>query len=57
MNAMVVYRAYVIGPHDHFIGVHRIECADDRDAIDRARHYADGHDIEIWRPNRTRRRL
>jgi hypothetical protein len=47
-DAMSEYRVYVIGYDGHFI---KLECADDKAAIESAKQFIDGHDIELWQAN------
>lgn len=46
------YRVYVVGPDRHFIEKFEFQCADDDQAIERAKQYVDGHDIELWQQGR-----
>ena len=32
----------------HFTGVFDLECADDAEAMERAKQLVDGHDVELW---------
>jgi hypothetical protein len=43
---------YVIDGHDHIIEHIELDCADDNAAIEYAKHYIDGHDIELWQLDR-----
>jgi hypothetical protein len=45
---MAEYRAYAVGVDGHFIGFEPLICADDAEAIEKARRLVDGHDIELW---------
>ncbi len=45
---MADYRAYSVGLDGHFISFDAIICANDEDAIEKAKRYVDGHDIELW---------
>jgi len=45
---MAEYRAYAVGQDEHFIGFEPLVCADDAEAIDKAKRLVDGHDIELW---------
>jgi hypothetical protein len=49
---MTEYRAYTVGTDGHFIGYQPLVCADDTEAIARARLLVDGHDIELWSGDR-----
>jgi hypothetical protein len=45
---MAEYRAYTVGIDGHFVGYQPLICADDAEAITKARRLVDGHDIELW---------
>ena len=45
---MAEYRAYVVGSDGHFIDSFVLECADDTEAMERAKQLVDGHDVELW---------
>jgi hypothetical protein len=45
---MVDYRAYTVGADGHFIGFEPMICADDVEAIEKAKRLVDGHDVELW---------
>jgi hypothetical protein len=45
---MPEYRAYVVGSDGHFINAFELECADDTEAVERAKQLVNGHDIELW---------
>jgi hypothetical protein len=45
---VVDYRAYTVGIDGHFIGYEPMKCADDIEAIEKAKRFVDGHDIELW---------
>jgi hypothetical protein len=42
------YRAYGVGRDGHFNGFEPLICADDAEAIAKAKRLVDGHDIELW---------
>lgn len=42
------YRAYLIDRDGHITGVRLVAAEDDRGALETARQYVDGHDIEVW---------
>jgi hypothetical protein len=42
------YRAYFVRADGHFAGVNEIYCANDQEALERARQIADRSDIELW---------
>jgi hypothetical protein len=54
MQAMVDYRVYFysVGLDGHFIRFDAIVCANDEEAIEKAKRYVDGHDIELWSGDR-----
>ena len=45
---MPEYRVYTVGRDGHFIGIEPLTCADDSEAIQKAKHLVDGHDVELW---------
>lgn len=49
---MPVYRAYIVGRHDQFIGVVQLDCADDDSAVKSAMPLVDSHDVELWQMDR-----
>jgi hypothetical protein len=51
------YRAYTVGCDGHFTGFEPLVCADDSEAIEKAKRLIDGHDIELWSGNRLVTRL
>jgi hypothetical protein len=54
---MAEYRAYTVGVEGHFVGYQPLVCADDAEAITKARRLVDGHDIELWSGPRLVTRL
>jgi hypothetical protein len=42
------YRAYSVGRDGHFDGIERPTCADDAEAIEKAKQLVDGQDVELW---------
>jgi hypothetical protein len=49
MSDEVEYRAYVVGLDEHYTGVpHSFIAANDDAALEHARQFVDGHDIELW---------
>jgi hypothetical protein len=54
---IVDYRAYIVGNDGHFIGFEPLVCADDSEAIEKAKHLASKHPVEIWSGERLVRRL
>jgi hypothetical protein len=45
---MAEYRAYTVGRDGHFVDAEPLVCADDAEAIEKAKRLVDGHDIELW---------
>ena len=45
---MAAYRAYTVGHDGNFIGFDSLVCADDAEAIEKAKRLVDGHDVELW---------
>ena len=54
---MVYYRAYVVGSDDKFQIAHSLECENDEAAIEAARQFVDGNDVELWQQGRKVARL
>jgi hypothetical protein len=54
---MAEYRAYTVGRDGHFIGFEPLVCADDYEAMEKAKGLVDGHDIELWNGLRSVSRL
>jgi hypothetical protein len=49
MSDDVEYRAYVVGPDGHYTHApHGFLARNDDAALEYARQFVDGHDIEIW---------
>jgi hypothetical protein len=45
----ISYRIYTIGRSGHFLGGSEVvECADDKEAVEKAMQLAGGLDVEIW---------
>jgi hypothetical protein len=42
------YRAFVLNDAGHVIKRHDFEAQDDARAVQIARQYVDGHDVEVW---------
>jgi hypothetical protein len=42
------YRAYLLDENDHIFRRHDFEAANDTSALETARQYVDGHDVEAW---------
>ena len=49
---MTDYRVYVIGSDGHFVKAILLDCADDRAAMESAKQFINGHDIELWQRDR-----
>ena len=45
---MAEYRAYTMDSDEHFLGFEPLVCADDTEAIEKAKGMVGGHDIELW---------
>ena len=45
---MADYRAYIIGTDGQFFKAIAIDCDRDEEAIERAKTFVDGHDVELW---------
>jgi hypothetical protein len=45
---MADYRAYTLDHEMHFIGFEPMICADDSEAIERAKKLVAGYGIELW---------
>jgi hypothetical protein len=56
-RGMAEYRAYSVGIDGHFVGFEALVCADDAEAIEKAKRLVDGHDIELWSGDRFLIRL
>jgi hypothetical protein len=49
---MADYRVYFVGADGHFFDAVALVCADDAEAIEKAKQLAHGHDIELWQLDR-----
>ncbi len=49
---MTFYRVYFIGNDGHFVSVIELDCPNDNAAIESARQFINGHDIELWQEDR-----
>jgi hypothetical protein len=49
---MAEYRAYLIGDDGHFYDAVSLVCADDAEAMEKAKRLAVGHDVELWQLDR-----
>ena len=45
---MPEYRAYMIGHEGHFVGYEPLVCADDGEAIEKAKLLSRQHPVELW---------
>jgi hypothetical protein len=45
---MVEYRIYTVGDDGHFTGFEPLVCENDARAIEKAKQFLDGHDLQIW---------
>jgi hypothetical protein len=48
MNKEVGYRAYTVGSDGHFTNSHEFFAENDDAALEYARQFVDGHDVELW---------
>jgi hypothetical protein len=49
---MTDYRVYIVGDDDRIMKRIDLDCADDSAAIEYAKQYIDGRDIELWQGDR-----
>jgi hypothetical protein len=49
---MPEYRVYTIGLDGRFVRSDEIISSDDVEAIEAARQFVDGHDVELWQRDR-----
>jgi hypothetical protein len=49
---MTDYRVYIIGNDGHFVSAIQLDCPDDNAAIESAKQFINGHDIELWQGDR-----
>jgi hypothetical protein len=47
-DSLAYYRAYVLDEDGRIRRAIELDCADDATALEEARQYADGHDVELW---------
>ena len=52
VNQMTEYRACSIGADGHFVGFEPLICANDAEAIDKAKRLIGVHGIELWQADR-----
>jgi hypothetical protein len=48
LHAMANYRAYALGQDGHFVGVEALVCADDAEAVEKAKRVFSGQSLELW---------
>jgi hypothetical protein len=48
MHHMTDYRAYVIGEDGHFFKAFPLDCANDGEAIEKAKSLVESHNVELW---------
>jgi hypothetical protein len=48
MTTLNEYRAYVLDSNDHVVARHDIEADNGTAALELAKQYVDGHDVEVW---------
>ena len=46
------YRAFIVGYDGHFQQAIEMVCLNDEEAIEQAKQYVDGHDVELWQLGR-----
>jgi hypothetical protein len=51
------YRAYIVGDDGHFIGFEPLVCADDSEAIEKAKRLVSKNPVDIWSGERFVQRL
>jgi hypothetical protein len=49
---MTYYRAYIVSSDDHFLEAIELDCASDAAAIESAKQFLNGHDVEVWQADR-----
>ena len=54
---MIEYRAFIVGSDGHFAGFEPLICADDAEAIAKAKRLVVDHDVELWSGDRLVTRL
>ncbi len=45
---MPEYRVFLVGHDGHFSGFEAMVCDNDAKAIEEAKQFVDGHDVELW---------
>ena len=46
---MPEYRAFLLDKSDHIVRRQDFEAENDASALETARQYVDGHDVEVWK--------
>ena len=54
---MIEYRAFIVGSDGHFAGFDPLICADDAEAIAKAKRLVVDHNVELWSGDRLVTRL
>ena len=54
---MIEYRAFIVGSDGHFAGFEPLICADDAEAIAKAKRLVVDHNVELWSGDRLVTRL
>jgi hypothetical protein len=54
---MPAYRAYFIDKDDRVVSFKPVEADSDEEALEAARQFVDGHDVEVWLLDRMVGRL
>jgi len=54
---MPEYRAFLLDKNDHIVKRHDFEAENDTSALETARQYVDGHDVEVWKRSQILGRL
>jgi hypothetical protein len=49
---MTDYRVYFIGNDGHFVRAIQLDCPNDNAAIESAKQFIDGFDLELWQRDR-----
>jgi hypothetical protein len=49
---MPYYRAYIIGQDGHFEEAISLDCRDDTTAVESAKQFVNGHNVELWQQSR-----
>ena len=50
--SMIEYRVYLVDRDGHFFDAVHLHCADDAEAIGKAKELAVGHGVELWELDR-----